>query len=117
MNNSADKRKNLIFIFGGLGVALLVAVFLSPLASKHPDGLDRVAQDLKFDSKEAVNKPAEKLPFFTVFDGYSLRGVPEQIATPLAGLVGTLATFGLAWGIGKLTVKHSSTSEDNSASE
>jgi cobalt/nickel transport protein len=117
MNDSSDKRRNLTLILSGLGVALFVAVFLSPLASQHPDGLDRVAQDLKFDRKESQNKPSEKLPFFAVFDEYALRGVPEQIATPLAGLIGTLATFGIAWGIGKLAVRKSSTAEDNSAPE
>jgi cobalt/nickel transport protein len=33
--------------------------------------------------------------------------VPSTIATPLAGLAGTLVTFGLAWGAGKLLVKGS----------
>jgi cobalt/nickel transport protein len=93
------------FLFFSLGVALAIAVFASPFASQHPDGLDRVAQDLKFDTKEAANKPAEKLPFYAIFDEYALRGVPEQVATPLAGLAGTLATFALTWGIGKVVIQ------------
>jgi cobalt/nickel transport protein len=50
------------------------------------------------------------LPFAQVFDEYAVKGVPEAVATPIAGLVGTLATFGLAWGIGKLVVRGSGSS-------
>lgn len=98
-------------VFTGLGTALLIGFFLSPFASKSPDGLDRVAQDLKFEHREAEVKPAQKLPFYSLFDEYALRGVPDAISTPLAGLVGTLATFGLAWGIGKVMVRRSPTRE------
>jgi cobalt/nickel transport protein len=102
MSRNLSRNRNRVFILGGLGLALMIAVFLSPFASTNPDGLDRVSEDLKFDTKESQNKPAHKLPFYTMFDEYALRGVPEQLATPLAGLAGTLLTFGLAWGIGKL---------------
>jgi cobalt/nickel transport protein len=114
MSQNAPQTRNRLFIAGGLGVALLIAVFLSPFASKNPDGLDRVSEDLKFGTKEAKEKPAHKLPFYAVFNEYALRGVPESVATPLAGLLGTLATFGLAFGIGKLAVRGSSNSEDSS---
>jgi cobalt/nickel transport protein len=107
MNDNLSRSRNRAFIIAGLGTALLIAVFLSPFASKDPDGLDRVSQDLKFENKAAEDTPAKKLPFYSVFDEYALRAVPEAIATPLAGLAGTLATFGLAWGIGKLVVRGS----------
>lgn len=117
-NNNNVRSRNLSFTIAGLGVALLIAIFLSPLASQNPDGLDRVAQDLKFEDKAAENPPASKIPFAQVFDEYALKGVPENVATPLAGLVGTLAVFGLAWGIGKLTVRGSaSTPTDDSDSQ
>ena len=106
MSNTSWSR-NRVFIITGLGVALLIAVFLSPFASQHPDGLDRVSQDLKFDTKASEQTPAKQLPFYQVFDEYALRGVPEALATPLAGFVGTLATFGIAWGVGKLLVRRS----------
>ncbi|MFN6463895.1 MAG: PDGLE domain-containing protein [Nostoc sp. DedVER02] len=108
MSSNLSRSRNRAFVIAGLGIALLIAIFLSPLASKNPDGLDRVSEDLKFNSKELQDKPAHKLPFYGIFDEYALRGVPEAIATPLAGLIGTLATFGLAWGIGKLVVRGSS---------
>lgn len=111
MSNDASRSRNRAFIIAGLGVALLIAIFLSPFASQDPDGLDRVSQDLKFEDKAAEDTPARKLPFYAVFEEYALRGVPEGVATPLAGLVGTLATFGLAWGIGKLVVRRSGRSE------
>ncbi|MGV0028661.1 PDGLE domain-containing protein [Phormidesmis priestleyi] len=113
MNTNATKTRNRAMIFTGLGIALLIAIFLSPFASKNPDGLDRVSEDLKFGDKEAAEKPAHNLPFYKVFDEYALRGVPEQVATPIAGLLGTLATFGLAWGIGKLVVKGNSAPDDS----
>jgi cobalt/nickel transport protein len=105
MSDNFSRSRNRALVLTGLGIALLIAVFLSPFASKNPDGLDRVSEELKFKDKEQEDKPAKKLPFSAVFDEYSVKGVPETIATPLAGLVGTLATFGLAWGIGKLVVK------------
>jgi cobalt/nickel transport protein len=115
MSNKVPSR-NLAFVLSGLGVALLIAIFVSPFASSDPDGLDRVSQDLKFEHKASEDAPANKLPFARIFDEYALKGVPETVATPMAGLVGTLATFGLAWGIGKLAVKNSSTVDHNTAS-
>lgn len=120
MSDNLSPSRNRAFVITGLGVALLIAVFLSPFASSNPDGLDRVSQDLKFDHKAAEDAPARKLPFAQIFDEYALKGVPETVATPLAGLVGTLITFGLAWGIGKLAVRgsgSSSTDDDSSSTD
>ena len=109
MNSDRSRDRNRAFIIAGLGVALLIAIFLSPFASSDPDGLDRVSQDLNFNHKTLKDQTAHKLPFSNIFNEYALRGVPENLATPLAGLVGTLATFGLAWGIGKLAVRKQGT--------
>jgi cobalt/nickel transport protein len=114
MSSNLSRDRNRAFIIAGLGTALLIAVLLSPFASSDPDGLDRVSQDLKFDDKALEEAPARKLPFAEVFDEYALKGVPEGIATPLAGLVGTLVTFGLAWGIGKVVVRGSGSSAADS---
>jgi cobalt/nickel transport protein len=115
VNSDLSRARNRAFVLAGLGVALLIAVFLSPFASQHPDGLDRVSQDHQFDTKAVENAPAQQLPFHSIFDEYAVRGVPEQIATPLAGLIGTLATFGIAWGIGKLVVRRRSDSSQDEA--
>jgi cobalt/nickel transport protein len=102
-----NKLRNRSLILVGLGFSLVVAVFLSPFASQDPDGLDRVAQDQKFEEKAAKDEEmvAKKLPFANIFAEYSLRGAPDAIATPLAGLLGTLTTFGIAWGVGKILIK------------
>lgn len=97
-------HNNRLWILTGLGSALVIAVFLSPFASSDPDGLDRVSQDLKFDHNAIEQPLSHQLPFRHFFEEYAAKGVPAAIATPLAGLVGTLATFGLAWGIGKLVI-------------
>jgi cobalt/nickel transport protein len=105
-SNLNQAKRNRLFIISGLGIALLIAVLLSPFASQQPDGLDRVAQDQGFEQKAAESPIAKQLPFAAIFEEYSLRNVPEAVATPLAGLVGTLVTFGLAWGVGKVAVKN-----------
>lgn len=117
MSSNSSQPRNRIIVLTGLGIALLIAIFLSPLASKDPDGLDRVSEDLKFDKQALEEPPAHKLPFYQVFEEYALRGVPESMATPLAGLIGTLATFGLAWGVGKLAVRNSPAPKDESPLE
>ena len=104
-------RKNSQLFLIGLVLSLIIAVFLSPFASPDPDGLDRVAEDLQFSKKEDPNALGNKLPSARIFDGYALKGVPQGVATPLAGFLGTLATFGIAWGIGKLIIPKSQNQE------
>jgi cobalt/nickel transport protein len=96
----------------GLGVAASIALLLSPFASSQPDGLNRVAEDLQFANRERQDAPAKQLPFSDAFDGYAVKGTPDAIATPLAGLIGTIVTFGIAWGIGKLMVRNSNPTDD-----
>lgn len=100
---------NRIFILTGLGISLIIAVFLSPFASSDPDGLDRVSQDLQFEDQAVEHPPAHKFPFYRIFDEYALRGVPDSVATPLAGLIGTVVTFGIAWSMGKILIRGAST--------
>jgi len=79
----------------GLIIAL-VLVFLSPLASKFPDGLDKTAEDQGFVEKASKG-------FFNVIPEYSFPGIEnEAIATILAGLVGTVLVFVIALGIAGL---------------
>ena len=101
-------HKNHIFVLSGLALALSIAAFVSPFASKDPDGLDRVSQDLKFEEKAIEEPPTKQLPFSHIFEEYSLKAVPnEKVSTALAGITGTLVVFGLAWGIGKIAVRKS----------
>jgi ABC-type Fe3+ transport system permease subunit len=76
----------------GLAIALAVALF-SPLASPYLDGLERVAEDQGF-----LNR-AEDAPYQVIPD-YLFPGIQnEAVATILAGLIGTLVVFGLAYGL------------------
>lgn len=105
MHNNTQKRNNRIFTLVGLSVALAIGAFLSPFASQNPDGLDRVAQDFKFESKADPEALGHNLPFTAIFDEYNLRGVPKSVSTPLAGLFGTIVTFTLSVGLGKLVLR------------
>ena len=79
----------------GLLIALAVTL-ISPLASAWPDGLERVAEDKGF-IEDAQDAPYEAIP------DYVLPGIGnEALATVLAGIVGTLVVFGLAYGLGIL---------------
>jgi cobalt/nickel transport system permease protein len=77
----------------GLVIALAVTLF-APLASEHPDGLERVAEDLGFIDL-ALDAPYEIIP------DYALPGVPEgsPMATILAGIVGVLIVALVGLGI------------------
>lgn len=86
----------------GLALALLVAVF-SPLASSHPDGLERVAEDQGFIGKALS-------PAFELFPDYVFPGIGnEALATIVAGVVGTAALFGIMFGVGRLLARRHTT--------
>jgi cobalt/nickel transport protein len=112
MKNRSPKMRYRTFFLSSLGIAVLLAAVVSPFASSNPDGLNRVAEDLGFISKQQPESVAQKLPPAKAFDGYALRGVPEPLATPLAGVVGVFATFALTWGAGKLFVRKSEATAD-----
>lgn len=84
-----QKRKKEILI--GLMIALLIVVLLAPFASSSPDGLERVAEDLAFlekaEDKELISSP---------IPDYVIPGLEnEALAGILAGVTGTLVTFGV----------------------
>lgn len=84
---------------GGIAlVGLLMAAgaaLLSPLASGDPDGLERVAENLGF-LERAQDAP------FNVLPDYTVPGLDGSISTILAGVVGLLIVFALAYGIAQL---------------
>ena len=85
----------------GLAAALLLAIAISPFASPSPDGLERVAEDKGF--LEKGEGPAV-LP--SPIPDYAMPGITnEKLATSVAGVAGTLAVFGLAWGIGSIVTR------------
>jgi hypothetical protein len=76
----------------GLLLALGVAL-LSPLASPHPDGLERVAEDQGFAHK------AKEAPIQVIAD-YLFPGIEnEAVATIVAGVLGTVVVFGVGYGL------------------
>ncbi len=93
-------RSWILTVLAGLGVALAVAVFLSPFASELPDGLEFVGQKLGFLTEEPpalpvpVPMPDYQLPL------PSLEHV--KAATAVAGLVGTLVVFALSWTLARV---------------
>jgi cobalt/nickel transport system permease protein len=77
----------------GVLIALGLAFFVAPFASSWPDGLERVAATLGFEH-HAVATPAftAPLPDYRFPGGGSVAR-----STVIAGAVGTLVAFGLAW--------------------
>jgi len=84
-------RYGAVMACGGL-IALGLALFVSPLASSWPDGLDRTAEVLGF-SEKAVESP---LP--APIPDYKAPGLGRAgVATSIAGAVGTIVVFALSW--------------------
>ncbi len=78
--------------FAGLGIALAVAIFLAPLASKFPDGLEAVGARLKFLDEGKAPAPIVAAPIAD----YEMPGLDwKPLATAAAGAVGTLVVFGV----------------------
>ena len=117
MSDRSSQMRYGTFFLSGLVAALVIAALISPFASSSPDGLERVAEDLGFIDREHAEPAATKLPFAKVFDGYALQGAPALVATPVAGIVGALAAFGVAWVAGKLLVRKPSSSPERSAAD
>ena len=90
------------FIWMGLGISLLLALFLSPFASSSPEGLEKVAK------MEGFTERGESWKFWkhAPLPDYANPWIKNRkVSTALSGLVGTLAIFLLAVGIGKLLKK------------
>lgn len=80
---------------GGLAIALAVATFLAPFASEYDDGLEWVGGKLGF-LKEGEPVMAAPIPDYQL----ALPGLRHmKAATAVAGVVGTLAVFVVAWGL------------------
>ncbi|NLE93286.1 MAG: hypothetical protein GX599_04735 [Chloroflexi bacterium] len=80
-------------IVGSL-IALILAI-LSPLASSHPDGLEWVAEEHGFID-------AAKDAFYNIIPDYTMPGISNPaIATIIAGIVGSIVVFVIAYAIGR----------------
>jgi cobalt/nickel transport system permease protein len=77
----------------GLLIAIGLAIFVAPFASGWPDGLEKAAVALGFESKAAVN---HLLP--SPLPEYAVPGVDSAVlSTVIAGCLGTLGAFALAY--------------------
>ncbi|MDD2556131.1 MAG: PDGLE domain-containing protein [Syntrophaceticus sp.] len=77
-------------------LAVVLAVAISPFASSSPDGLERVGEDQGFMDKatELISSP---------IPDYAFPGITnEKVSTSVAGIIGTLLTLAVAYGIGYL---------------
>lgn len=82
------------WVLAGLGLAALVVIFLAPLASSNPDGLDRVSQD-----KEFADKAEEE--GFEILPGYAVPGIDnERLTVVVAGLAGATIVFVVPMALG-----------------
>jgi cobalt/nickel transport system permease protein len=88
------------WVLGG-GIAALIVVLLSPLASADPDGLERVAENLGFLDR-GLDAPYQLIPDYTLpFLGET------PISTIVAGLLGALVVAAIAFGIARLIRRRS----------
>lgn len=82
----------------GVLVALGMALFISPLASQWPDGLDKAAEELGFASRTKVLLPGPmadyKIPWIHV----------TPLSTAIAGATGTVIALLLSWGLARALV-------------
>ena len=107
------KRRLDGFIWIGLGISLLLALFLSPFASPSPDGLEKVAEMKGFSGKGE----GWKLWKFAPLPDYVIPWIKnEKVSTALSGLIGTLSIFFIVLGIGRLMKKSPTKSSTSSLS-
>ncbi len=91
-------KRNAKFIIAGLGISLLLAFFVSPLASSFPDGLEKVLEKLAPGGRieQTEHRPVAPLP------DYGFPGVGgERLSTGLAGIIGTILVFAAVFFLGK----------------
>jgi cobalt/nickel transport protein len=90
------------FVLIGLGVSLLIALFISPFASPAPNGLQKVAALKGFSEKAAGLKFWRYAPL----PDYAFPWIKnEKVSTALSGLMGTLTIFFIVIGLGRLFKK------------
>src|SRR5262245_41013873 len=85
-----------LFTILALALAVGLATAVSPFASAHPDGLERVAGDKAFLERGEPASIQQAAPA----PDYAFPGVDNaRVATGLAGFIGTLVVFGVGYGI------------------
>ncbi len=86
------------FIWVGLGLSLLMVLFLSPHGSTSPDGLEKVAEIKGFKDRGE----GWTLWNYAPFKDYALPRIKhEKTSKAVSGFIGTLAIFLMGYGVGK----------------
>lgn len=99
-------RKTWLFVVAALSLAVALAAFVAPFASAAPDGLDKFAAD---------HGPAEQTEGREVWTGapmadYKVGSIRnERLSTGIAGVAGTLAVFGVAFGVAQVIRRRKAT--------
>lgn len=123
----ARKKSIIVFTLAGLAVAVALALIVSPWASSSPDGLEKVAEDKGFIEAAEETEPAwgsSPIPDYAV-PGLTEEAVneetgeveeePTKLATALAGLIGTVGIFLIAWGLALVLKKKGGGAEAQAA--
>jgi PDGLE domain len=85
-----------LFTILALALAVGLATAVSPFASPHPDGLEKVAEEKQFIEEGKLAPLQESSPI----PDYAFPGVEdERVATGLAGFVGCLGVFAIGYGL------------------
>jgi cobalt/nickel transport system permease protein len=87
-----EGRRRALAAYGATAAVALV-VFVAPFASSMPDGLEHVAERLGF-AAHAAQASSAPLPDYSVA---TLAADSPWLGTVIAGGIGTLMVFGIAW--------------------
>ena len=87
--------KQKTFLISGFIASLLLAGVVSFYASSHPDGLEKVAEDIGFIETAKENTNADSL-----LADYGFKGVDnERLSVGAAGVIGVIATGVVSTGL------------------
>jgi hypothetical protein len=82
-------------VIGGVLVGLVFAAVISQFAAPDPDGLESVAEETGF-----IESGNEHALADSIFADYATSGISnESLSLAIAGIVGTLVTLAVAFGI------------------
>ena len=87
--------KQKTFLISGFIASLFLAGVVSFYASSHPDGLEKVAEDIGFIDTAKENTHAD-----SVLADYGVKGVDnERLSVGAAGVIGVIATGVISTGL------------------
>ena len=97
--------KQKTFLISGVIASLFLAGVVSFYASSHPDGLEKVAEDIGFIETAKENTNADSL-----LADYGVKGVDnERLSVGAAGVIGVIATGVISTGLFMLVRRKSGT--------